>query len=139
MTPDLTRKQLDELTYDVIGAAIEVHKIMGRGLLERVYHECMIEELRHRKINFHTELKIPVLYKEKELNIDLRCDLFIENCLLVELKAVNEMSTVFEAQLLTYMKLLKAPKGILINFNSSNIFNEGQKTYVNDYFRYLKP
>lgn len=107
--------------------------------MESVYHQCMIEELRHRKINFYTELKIPVLYKEKELNIDLRCDLFVENGLLVELKAVQEMNPVFEAQLLTYMKLLKAPKGILINFSSSSIFNEGQKTYVNEYFRRLKP
>ena len=81
---------------------------------------------------------MPVLYKEKELNIDFRCDLFVENCLVVELKAVNEMNTVFEAQLLTYMKLLKAPKGVLINFNCTHIFSEGQKTYVNEYFKLLK-
>lgn len=123
----ITKKELDELTYKVIGAAIEVHKVMGRGLLESVYHQCMKEELTHRKINFATEAKIPVLYKEKELNIDFRCDLFVENCLVVELKAVNEINPIFEAQLLTYMKLLKAPKGILINFNCSNIFYEGQK------------
>ena len=138
MTAIITRKYLDELTYELLGAAIEVHKSMGRGLLESVYHECMKEELTHRKINFFTELKIPVLYKEKALNIDFRCDLFVENCLVVELKAVNEMNTAFEAQLLTYMKLLKAPKGVLINFNCANIFSEGQKTYVNEYFKLLK-
>lgn len=82
-------------------------------------------------------MTIPVIYKTKELAIDFRCDLFIENCLVVELKAVHGMSNVFEAQLLTYMKLLKAPKGILINFNCSNIFKEGQKTYVNDHFKLL--
>ena len=133
----ITQKYLDELTYEVVGAAIEVHKIMGRGLLESVYHQCLKEELLHRKINFLTELRIPVLYKNKELAIDFRCDLFVEQCLVVELKAVLEMTNVFEAQLLTYMKLLKSPKGILINFNCLNIFKQGQKTYVNEYFKLL--
>lgn len=113
----ITQKYLDEITYEIIGASIEVQKIIGRGLLERVYHECMIEELRHRKINFLTELNVPLVYKNKSLDVDFRCDLFIEDCLVIELKSVNEMSSMFEAQLLTYMKLLKALKGILINFN----------------------
>jgi len=133
----ITQKYLDELTYEVVGSAIEVHKVMGRGLLESVYHKCLKEELLHRKINFLTEMKIPVLYKNKELEIDFRCDLFIEQCLVVEIKSVHEMSTAFEAQLLTYMKLLKSPKGILINFNCSNIFKQGQKTYINQYFNLL--
>ncbi len=134
----ITKKYLDDLTYEIIGGAIEVHKFMGRGLLESVYHQCLKEELLHRKINFQTEMKIPVDYKGKILDIDFRCDLFVENCIVVELKAVNEMNPVYEAQLLTYMKLLKCPKGILINFNCSNIFNEGQKTFVNEYFSKLK-
>lgn len=118
----ITKKYLDDLNYEIIGSAIDVHKIMGRGLLEIVYHEFLKEELQHRKINFLTEMKIPVIYKEKQLNIDFRCDLFIENCIVVELKSVHEFTSVFEAQLLTYMKLLKSPKGILLNFNCSNIF-----------------
>ena len=134
----ITQKYLDELTYEIVGSAIEVHKFMGRGLLESVYQQCMIEELLHRKINFLTELKVPVIYKGKELNIDFRCDLFIENCIVVELKAVQEINVAFEALLLTYMKLLEAPKGILLNFNCSNIFNQGQKTYVNEYFSKLQ-
>ena len=133
----ITEKYLDELTYEVVGAAIEVHKTIGRGLLESVYHHCMKEELRHRKILFLTEAKIPLIYKDKELDVDFRCGLFVENCLVVELKSVHEISNVFEAQLLTYMKLLKAPKGVLINFNCKNIFQEGQKTYVNEYFKLL--
>ncbi|MBX3163542.1 MAG: GxxExxY protein [Bacteroidetes bacterium] len=137
MTNNLTKKYLDDLTYNVVGAAIEVHKTMGKGLLESVYHQCMLVELEHRNINFSTELKIPAYYKNKELNIDFRCDLFIENCLVLELKAATEMNPLFEAQLLTYMKLLKAPKGILINFSCENIFAEGQKTYVNEYYRNL--
>lgn len=133
----ITQKYLDELTYEVVGAAIEVHKTMGRGLLESLYHQCLIEKLKHRKINFLTEFKIPVLYKNKELETEFRCDLYIEKCLVVELKSVQEITNVFEAQLLTYMKLLKCPKGILINFNCNNIFKEGQKTYINEYFNLL--
>lgn len=133
----ITQKYLDDVTYEIIGAAIEVHREMGRGLLESVYQQCMIEEMNHRKMNFLTELRIPVYYKQKELEIDFRCDLFVENCIVIELKAVKEMNTIYEAQLLNYMKLLKAPKGILFNFNSSNIFKQGQKTFVNEYFNNL--
>ncbi len=132
-----TKKYLDELTYEIIGSAIEVHKIMGRGLLESVYHQCLKEELNHRKINFLTEMKVLVVYKEKLLDLDFRCDLYVENSIVVELKAVQDIVPTYEAQLLTYMKLLKCPKGILINFNCFNIFNEGQKTYVNEFFTHL--
>lgn len=133
----ITQKYLDELTYEIIGSAIEVHKIMGRGLLESVYHQCLKEEFIHRKINFSSEMKIPVVYKNKELETDFRCDLYVENTIVVELKAVFEIHPMFEAKLLNYMKLLGSPKGILINFNCCNIFNEGQKTYVNEYFKKL--
>ena len=132
-----TKKYLDELTYEIIGAAIEVHKTVGKGLLESVYHQCMKEKLSHRKINFLTEMKVPIIYKNKELTTDFRCDLFIEDCLVVELKSVLEMNSIFDGQLLTYMKLLKAPKEIIINFNCFNIFKEGQKTYDNEYFNLL--
>ena len=133
----ITQTYLDELTYDVIGAAIEVHKTLGSGLLESVYQKCLEEEFKYRNINFQSEKSISVIYRDKALNVDFRCDFFIENCLVVELKSVNEMSSIFEAQLLTYMKLLKSPKGILINFNCFNIFKEGQKTFVNEYFKLL--
>lgn len=133
----INQKYLDDLTYEIIGSAIEVHKTVGRGLLESVYHQCMKEELSHRKINFFTEMKVPIIYKTKELTTEFRCDLFVENCLVIELKSVLEMNSIFEAQLLTYMKLLKAPKGIIINFNCFNIFKEGQKTFVNEYFKLL--
>ncbi|TKC03368.1 GxxExxY protein [Pedobacter cryotolerans] len=133
----LTKKYLNDLTYEVIGATIQVHKVLGRGLLESVYHRCLIEELIFRKINFLTEMKVPIVYRNKVLDIDLRCDLFIENSLVLELKSVQEMPKVFDAQILTYMKLLRCPKGILINFNCANIFKEGQKTFVNEYFSIL--
>jgi GxxExxY protein len=112
-------------------------KKWGRGLLESVYHECLKLELEHRKINFFTEMKILVIYREKVLDTIFRCDLFVEGCIVVELKAVKDFTQEFEAKLLNHMNLLKAPKGILINFNCNNIFYEGQRTYVNDYFRTL--
>jgi len=133
----ITKRYLDELTYEIIGCAIEVHKIMGRGLLETVYHQCLKEELLQRNINFVSEIKLPVMYKGKSLDIDFRCDLFIENSIVVELKSVKEIIPIYDAQILTYMKLLQCPKGILVNFNCSNIFQQGQKTFVNEYFSAL--
>jgi GxxExxY protein len=79
----MTQKYLDDLTYEIIGAAIEVHKIMGRGLLESAYHFCLKEELSLRNINFESELKVPLVYKEKTLEADFRCDLYIENDIVV--------------------------------------------------------
>ena len=133
----ITQKYLDELSYELIGACIMVHKTIGKGLLENIYHQCLKEELLYRKINFSTEMKVPLMYRNKELSTDLRCDLFVENCLVMELKAVAELNNIHEAQIFTYMKLLKAPKGLLINFNCFNIFKEGQKTFVNEYFKLL--
>ena len=82
-------------------------------------------------------MNVPLIYRNKQLNTDLRCDLFVENCLVVELKAVSEINAMHNAQLLTYMKLLKSAKGILINFNCFNLFKEGQLTMVNEYFNQL--
>lgn len=133
----MTKKYLDKLTYEVLGAAIEVHKALGAGLLESVYHECVKHELTQRNISFQTELVVPIQFKDITLVSELRCDLFIENCLAVELKAIAELLPVNEAQILTYMKLLNAPKGMLINFNCVNLFKQGQKTFVNELFRNL--
>jgi GxxExxY protein len=134
----IPRSSLKDLVYQVNGAAIEVHKNIGAGLLENVYHQCLKKELELRKINFSSELQIPLNYKGYELESKLRCDLLIENCLVVELKSVTEINPIFEAQLLTYMNLLKAPIGLLINFNVKNIYYEGQKTMVNEYYRMLE-
>lgn len=133
----MTQKTINELSYKIIGAAIEVHKIMGRGLLESVYHQCLKEELNLRGIKYESEFKIPVIYKGKVLESDFRCDLHVDKKIIVEIKAVQEFHPIHEAQLLNYMQLTKIPKGILINFNCLNIFNEGQKTFVNEYFKNL--
>ena len=116
--------------------AVDAAAVMP-GLLEKIYHKCLEKELAIKNFDFHSEYSVPINYKGLEIEIDLRCDLFIENCLVVELKAVTEINPVHKAQLLTYMKLLQSPKGILINFNCFNIFKEGQKTFVNEYFKNL--
>lgn len=133
-----TKAYYKDLVYRVNGAAIEVHKEIGPGLLESVYHRCLIYELQKQGIRFQSELRIPIYYKDMELDADLRCDLLIENDLIVELKAIDKILPIHEAQLLTYMKLLQIPIGLMINFNCTHIFNEGQKTYVNDWYRILE-
>lgn len=135
---EITKSYLKNLVYQVNGAAIEVHRELGPGLLESVYHRCMKEELKARNIRFQSELFVPVKYKGVDLDAELRCDLFIENILAVELKAVETILPIHEAQLITYMKLLNVPKGLLINFNTTHIYKEGQRTFVNELYRKLK-
>jgi len=121
----------------LIGCAIEVHKELGPGLLESVYHKCYLAELSDRGIKFSSQLSVPVIYKGKQLDTELRLDVLAENIIIVELKAVEALHPLYYAQLLTYMKLLQKPKGLLINFNCTNIFKEGQKTMVNELFALL--
>lgn len=133
----ITKTQLKDIVYRVNGAAIEVHKALGPGLLESVYHKCLKHELTERGIKYRSELVVPVNYKGLQLDTELRCDLFVENILPVELKAVEYVLPVHEAQIITYMKLLDVPEGLLINFNVKHLFSEGQKTYVNEMYRDL--
>jgi len=120
----ITKSYLDELTYKIIGCAIEVHKQLGPGLLESVYQKCFNHELFIKPLNFISQICTPINYKGIILEADLRLDVLVENLIIVELKAMEGILPVHEAQLLTYMKLLQKPKGILINFNCTNIFKE---------------
>ena len=97
----LNRKRLDEITYEVIGAAIEVHRNLGPGLLESVYEECLCFELTHRQLAFQRQLALPIQYKAITLDVSYRVDLLIENSLLLELKSVDKLLPIHEAQLLT--------------------------------------
>jgi GxxExxY protein len=133
----ITKSYLTDLIYKVNGAAIEVHKALGPGLLESVYHKCLKHELALRGIKFQSELSVPVYYKGLKIEAELRCDLFIEGILPVELKAVEEIHPIHEAQLLTYMRLLNVPEGVLYNFNVVNLYQFGQRTYVNELYREL--
>jgi GxxExxY protein len=106
-----------ELTRQIIGSAIEVHRELGPGLLESAYEECLCCELNDRKVNFQRQLTVPVSYKGLALDCGYRLDLLIEDTIIVELKSIEGFLPIHGAQLLTYMKLLSKPVGILINFN----------------------
>ncbi len=134
---NLTKSYVKDLTYKIIGAAIDIHKEMGPGLLESVYEECMLYELEKAGLKVETQKDVPIKYKGRLLKTKLRCDMIVEDCIVVELKAVMEMLPIFEAQIMTYARLMEVPKGMLINFTCDNIYKSGQKTFVNEYFRIL--
>lgn len=112
-----TEAPRDALSEVVIGAAIEVHRQLGPGLLESVYETCLCYELEQKHIKFQRQLALPVQYKTLHLEASYKIDVLVENRLLLELKSVDALLGVHEAQLLTYMKLAQIHTGLLINFN----------------------
>ena len=114
-------KKADILSREAIGAAIEVHRIKGPGLIEPIYEKCLMRELHLRKINATNQKIIPIEYKGITFEEHLRLDIYIENCLILELKCVNSILPIHKAQLLSYMKLLNAPVGLLINFHNMRL------------------
>ncbi len=133
----MTKTQVNKLEYILTGACIEVHKYLGPGLLETVYHQCLLHELHLQNISFESEKNVDVEYKGFILNTNLRVDVLVENCILLELKSVAALLPIHEAQVISYMKLAQVPKGMLINFNCKHIISEGKKVYVNQYFSSL--
>jgi GxxExxY protein len=131
-----TKKSVTKLSYEIIGLAIKVHRELGPGLLESAYEKCLKYELEKNGYKVNQQMFVPVIYDNLEMNIDLRVDLLINDCIVVELKAVETILPVHEAQLLTYMKLLKKPQGLLINFFTDNI-TKSMRPFVNEYFRNL--
>ena len=117
----LTQKYINNLSYQIVGCAIEVHKNLGPGLLESVYESCLIDELTTNKFDVKSQILLPVNYKGKELGSALRIDILVDDLIIVELKAVEAMIPLYKAQLLTYLKLTDKPKGLLINFNCAII------------------
>ena len=115
----------------VIGAAIEVHKALGPGLLESAYHDCLIHELRLRSIAYETEVPLAVEYKGLVIDHAYRADLLIGGKILVELKAVERIEPVHKAQLITYLKLANRKLGLLINFNV-RVLKDGIHRVVNN-------
>jgi len=108
---------LNSLTHEIIGAAIDVHRHLGPGLLESAYRECLCHELFLRGIDFRRELALPLQYKGVKLDCGYRVDVLVENLVIVELKAIQALAPVHEAQLLTYLRLGGWKGGLLINFN----------------------
>lgn len=133
-----TQKYITDLTYKINGACIEVHKILGAGLAETVYHKALEKEFNFLDINYKSEFKIPVLYKGEPLDCDFKCDFLIEELIVLEIKSVTTITDIHKFQVLNYMNLLKVPKGILVNFNVKNLYHHGQETFINKYFDHYK-
>ena len=123
-------RNINDLSGEVIGAAIEVHKTLGPGLLESTYEECLCREFELRKFFFERQKALPIEYKGLKLDCGYRLDILVENRLIVELKACESLQLIHEAQLLTYLKLTGIKVGLLINFNVP-VLKEGIKRLVN--------
>ena len=121
----------DILSYQIIGAAIEVHRHLGPGLLESAYEECLCYELQKQNIPFKRQVKLPVQYKGVKLDCGYRLDIVVDNLVILELKAVKKLLPIHDAQVLTYLKLAKLRLGILINFNTA-VLKNGIKRIVNN-------
>jgi len=124
------KNKADSLSNGIIGAAIEVHRILGPGLFESAYEECLCRELFLRNIPFERQVPLPVEYKGVKLDCGYRLDVVVENLVILELKAVLEIKPIHEAQLLTYLRLKNLWLGLLINFNVP-VLKDGIKRLVN--------
>ena len=111
------RGEIDALTGKIIGAAIDVHRFLGPGLLESAYETCLIYELRLRKLKVEHQKPLPIFYKDVMLDCGYRLDIVVENEVIVEVKSVSNIMSIHEAQLLSYLKLSECTRGLLINFN----------------------
>ena len=108
---------LNDLSNTIVGAAIEVHKLVGPGLLESAYEECLCHELVLRGIPFERQKNLPLVYKQRQLDCGYRLDVVVDNMVVVELKSCDKIESIHKAQLLTYLKLSGLPLGLLLNFN----------------------
>ena len=122
----------NEISQKIIGAAIEVHKQLGPGLLESTYETCLAYELKQLGLDVKQQIALPVVYKEVKLDAGYRIDLLVENKVIVEIKSVDALADIHTAQLLTYLKLKDLKLGLLINFNSVKVI-EGLKRIINGY------
>jgi GxxExxY protein len=122
-------KLINEITQQVIGCAIEVHRQLGPGLLESVYEKCLAYELKQVGLEYETQIELPLRYKEVQIDCGFRVDLFVEKSLIVEIKAVEALIPIHEAQILTYMRLMGAKTGLLINFHV-RLLKDGIRRFV---------
>jgi GxxExxY protein len=120
----------NKITEKIIGAAIEVHRTLGPGLLESAYQECLFYELRSLGLSVRKEVTLPIIYKEIKLNHGYRIDLLVNDKIVIELKTVESFTDVHFAQILTYLKLGEYPLGLLINFHTKLLKN-GIKRFIN--------
>jgi GxxExxY protein len=125
----MSHKKFTDLSHQVIGSAIEVHRHLGPGLLESTYQQCLARELHLSGIPFKLEYPLPVDYKGIHLDCGYRIDVLIEDAIILELKSVTQLKPIHEAQLLTYMKLTHIKQGFLINFNVE-VLKNGLKSFI---------
>ena len=119
----------NEITHEIIGAAIEVHKRLGPGLLESAYEACLAHELRLRNLKVDNQVALPVVYKETKLDCGYRIDLLVEGRIVVELKSIENLAPIHEAIILTYLRLSGHKIGLLINFNVA-ILKDGVRRFI---------
>lgn len=124
-----TKEKSNALSREIIGAVIEVHKALGPGLLESAYEECLCQELKMRNIPFERQVDLPIEYKGIKLSAGYRMDIVVENLLVLELKSVEKLLPIHQAQLITYLRLSNIWLGLLINFNVP-ILKQGIKRLV---------
>ncbi len=129
----ISKTEYERIATIIVNSAFEVHRELGPGLLESVYEVCLVEELRNRGLFVESQVKIPVIFKGNTLEKEFVVDLLVENSVIVELKAVENLLPVHEVQLVTYLKLADKKLGFLINFNVSHI-KIGIHRKVNNYF-----
>ena len=122
---------INKVTEIIIGASIKVHRVLGPGLLESAYEECLCHELSLKHIQFHRQRKLPLSYKGIQLDCGYRIDIFVEDRVVVELKTIDKLSLIHDAQLLTYMKLSNSSVGLLINFNVPVLKNGIRRKVLN--------
>lgn len=132
----VTKRLVTKLSYEIVGCAIKVHKALGPGLLESVYEQCLKYELEKQGHKVEQQKVVPIVYDDLLMDSSLRFDLLVDNLIVVELKAIETVPPVEEAKLLTYMKLLERPQGLMINFFTDNI-TKSMKPFVNEFFREL--
>ena len=132
----ITKKQVTQLSYDITGLAIKVHKNLGPGLLESIYETCLKYELERNGYTVKQQIVADIVYDGLLIETPLRIDLLVNDLVIVELKTVEEIKPVHQAQLLTYMKILEKPQCLLINFFTDNI-TRSMKPFVNEYFTSL--
>ncbi len=129
----ITQKHISEISYKIIGCAIEVHRYLGPGLLESVYETCFIDEMNSTGLSVSSHVCVPVHYKGRDLGGSLKLDLLVEDLIVVEERAVEAILPLHRAQLLSYLKLARKPKGLLINFNSQNIKDQLVSLVTDDF------
>lgn len=123
-------RDINEISAQVIDAAMKVHTALGPGLLESAYEACLLRELRKRGLKVLSQVGLPVVYDEITIDVGYRFDLLVEDCVMVELKAIDKLAPIHAAQLLTYLKLSGIKVGLLINFNVLHL-KDGLKRMVN--------